>query len=624
MLQNIRDKAGSIFVKILLGGIILSFSITGVIDIINSRKNKRTVATIGGEEIDALELEYRVKESIKRIQNQINQPITNDFIKELDIPRKILNDIISKKAIDIYSEKMNFVITKNSLKRVIESISELRDKKTGKFRPDLFKNFLQNSGTSAKMFNENITKSMIKSQIFSSASFESFDNYYNLIFKGLYQVRDFKILFIPTSKVTLNKKVTKNDIENFYNNNKILFKKPETRNISYILVDYSQVKKNTFIAKELIKERYEEIKESLTEPESRSGTFIIAKTLDEAIKASKKIESGTPLIFVEKELKLSKKSFKNVQKDDFDKNLSDSIFSISLGQASLPVETDDGFVISIVDKINPMEVPTLESSSKDIENELREEIAKNKIYDLREKAENLLNSSQDLDEISKELNFDVKKMNEISYFGKIENKKTTENIKQIALESFKNKKNTISPLVDLTDSSFFIVYVDQINPESIKKIEEVKEEVEKMYTREKKEDILSEEIDKLIEENKSISELEKKYSLKSRKKSLNIIDADKDKMLASLIGQESIEKIFKTPIGKTSYSRARNGYVVFSTEKKQRFTELDRTKERKEFVESMNQMIENDLQSLMTNAIKDEIGSDINEKMMSEISSNIL
>ncbi|HEY2538737.1 MAG TPA: SurA N-terminal domain-containing protein, partial [Stellaceae bacterium] len=67
MLQAIRSKAGSFFVKALFGLLILTFGIWGIGDIFRNRPTDTTVATVGSQGIDAAALQSALQPALERL-----------------------------------------------------------------------------------------------------------------------------------------------------------------------------------------------------------------------------------------------------------------------------------------------------------------------------------------------------------------------------------------------------------------------------------------------------------------------------------------------------------------------------------------------------------------------------
>jgi peptidyl-prolyl cis-trans isomerase D len=620
MLQNIRDKSGSLFIKILLGAIIAAFALTGVVDIVNSRINKRHLATVGGDTIDAAELEERVRQALSRIQQQAGEAIPQELIKDLDLPQKMLESIIEQRAIESYFKKSNLVVTPQSISRAVESIPQLRDD-NGNFRAEYLMRFLQNSKMSERMLQDEIRRSILTNHVFSVTGFKNFNSYYTTLFQSLYQPLTFKALFIPLSKVSLKETPTQEALEEFYNNNKYMFKKPEARDVSVIIVDGDSVKKAITVDDDMIKARYEDNKSALSTPETRSGHILMAPSREDAVKAAEKIEAGTPILFVEKDFNLKKKAFDHVERESLNPQLADAIFAQGKGEASLPILLGNEYAICVVSDIQKAKTPAYKEVKDQLREDIKEELAQDKLYELRDKIEEMIHGNQDLEEMAKALNLDISSFKKLNAMGKDVSQKDNAYGTMVAANAFKMEKDIVAHAVDIPNGGFFTFKVTAIYPSLIPSLEAIKEKVKRAYVKEKRHDAISQELSAFVEEggnSEKVKMFEKTYG-QAKTYTFSRIQAEQEESFSRRMGSEAIETLFKTPLNAYAYARTPQGYVLLVSKKRERFTELDRTKERKGFMDNMHQMLSSDIQHLMIRAIKDEVGVDINEKELTRI-----
>ena len=99
MLQAIRSKAGSIFVKGLFVVLIVTFGIWGIGDSRN-RPTDTTVATVGAQSIDAGALQAAVQPALERLSSQLGSAVDLRQAKQMGVIDDELGQLIDQSLID--------------------------------------------------------------------------------------------------------------------------------------------------------------------------------------------------------------------------------------------------------------------------------------------------------------------------------------------------------------------------------------------------------------------------------------------------------------------------------------------------------------------------------------------
>ena len=111
MTTSIVKSSKSIFVKILVGIIILPFVFWGMGDVFRGG-NQNVVATIDSNKISTQEFVNYVKR-LDLDENQINN------LRKTDLLEKILSEYIGKKVFELEIQNQGIVVSDNSLRNII-------------------------------------------------------------------------------------------------------------------------------------------------------------------------------------------------------------------------------------------------------------------------------------------------------------------------------------------------------------------------------------------------------------------------------------------------------------------------------------------------------------------------
>ena len=106
MLKNITVFIKNLGSKFLIIIIALSFALWGIGDIFVSNNNP-TIAKVGKSEIKLNEFQLDYQLLIDRLRQTNQQPVTEELLKALGIQNNVIDNLISKKYINILSKNLN-------------------------------------------------------------------------------------------------------------------------------------------------------------------------------------------------------------------------------------------------------------------------------------------------------------------------------------------------------------------------------------------------------------------------------------------------------------------------------------------------------------------------------------
>ena len=214
MATSIVKLSKSFFVKLLVGIIILPFVFWGMGDVFRGG-NQNVIANIESKKLSTQEFVTYVNRL-----NLNDEQLKN--LKESNLIEKLLSEYIGKKVMDLEIDESGIQITDNSLRDIIKS--EKIFFKDNKFSRTEYEKFLLGSGITAPSFEKNIVEQESKRQFleFLSGGISISDRLIENEFKKENQIKS--IEFIDLNKYYLNKKPTKEKINEFYQKNKNFFK----------------------------------------------------------------------------------------------------------------------------------------------------------------------------------------------------------------------------------------------------------------------------------------------------------------------------------------------------------------------------------------------------------------
>ncbi len=262
MLKNFRKLSETIYVKIIIVVIILSFVLWGIGDIFRSKMNEHYLK-IGSQKISKAYLQ----QEIDRIKAQNK---TTDEIGEEAYRLFAIQNIIKNSLIDQEAKNKGINISKELIFSIIREEEQFKDE-NGNFSAAKFKNLLISYNLSEKEVFSNIQKQIISDIIDKSFKTEviNFKNYNNLLLQNLKQERNISLIKLPLVNNNNDSTPSEPELLDFYTKTKQNFLQAEYREVSVIDLSCTNFTNNINISDIAQKDYYDTHKDLFKIAEAR-------------------------------------------------------------------------------------------------------------------------------------------------------------------------------------------------------------------------------------------------------------------------------------------------------------------------------------------------------------------
>lgn len=417
MISSIRSSLNSIYIKILLILIILSFVFFGVSGSIFT-SNSSFVAKIDDQIISSDEF-FKEFSFVKNMREYSTK--TPEELKQIGLADAVLNDMISKIVILKFAEEKNIDITPKQIGDTLVTIPYFKDE-NGDFSEKKLEEILAQNGINKNSYIKQIKTDLIIQKMFNIA--DSIDNEFNFVAN---KINDW--IYKEKSIVLLEKennkkfKHTEKEIKNYYKSYKHLYSVPKNKDIEIVYI--KKDKFNTKISPSKVKEFYNKnIKNYSTTIETRDFFRVIAdeKTLNKIINETSDLKSFKASINKNTKQKLDDLIIKHQSKDEIpDETLANAVFSTKKGFISNIIDTDFGKMIVYVSNIHSPGFSSFEKFKEQAKDDLISENIFNTIDGFYSKILNLKDSSE-IKKLAKQHGFKYVKHNKYSNTNNIINK----------------------------------------------------------------------------------------------------------------------------------------------------------------------------------------------------------
>lgn len=489
MITKLSKFKDSWVIKILLSLTALSFvSLFGITSYIGSAGKNNAVIKVGPVRVTKAEINAQYNHELQNAKNLFgdNLEITDSMrlaLMQGIIQKELVNAIMKETADDL-----GVSISNDYVRKIIFSQSEFLDA-DGNFSKDKFNRLLSASGWTESKYIQSLKQDVIKQHLiyglaenfnvpkFMTPYFEKINN----------QQKVFKYVTIDSEKLPIDRKISDDELEQYYQDFAPQFVEPEARDISFIVLSTDDIAAQIEPSAEDIEAYYQENINQFVTPEKRNILQMAFDDEKDAAAAMVKLKSGADFYAVAKDLAKQDKSATElgwVEKDQLIADMGDKMFSLKNGEVAGPVKSEMGWhIMKLIGIKAKTEMPKAEARKKIIR-DIQKERAYDEAYEVTTKIEDEIGAGKSLEEIAKDSKVKIYKAQGINDDGKARVMpkefanllKSTDFIDSV----FSYNTNEISQVIE-EDNGFVIVRIDNIKDAHPKSIESVRPEIEKIW-----------------------------------------------------------------------------------------------------------------------------------------------
>jgi len=569
-MKPIRELAKNLFFKIILGVVALSFILFGISGFILEDKNS-WVAKVGNNKISYKTFENNLKADRAIILGSSeNSPDLQNYLESDRFKSDSLGQMIRKIMIEKTSEDFGAKVSQKLILQKVAENKAFRDE-NDKFDNEKFKNFLAQKGFNEEKYVKEVANELSANIVIQSLTMSAPIDYDFAIelekFNQQQRVAD--IVSINTKNLPTREKITDQEIEKFYNENKQNYTVPELRKVSYIKISTADFSNKFEIAESEIKSEYENNKEKYSSPELRDIYHVVFEKKEQAEEFIEKFKTSEDKTksqqnFVNLAKELAKKSLKEItlnktSQSQLTPELSTPVFQLLTNEISQPIQSSLGYHVVLLNKIYQPSLKPLEQVRKEIftkiNNEKKEKFVEQKINEIND----TFLTSNSLSDALKKLNL-KSSINSLTIDSSGRNDKGQAifeilNLNNFSENTFSLKENQISKLINISSNEFYTLQLEKILPSRTRNLDEVKDQLKAVIQDKKNMVALNDFVKKINDELKSnsIESVINKYQLKVQRNQIlprNIVGSNneyvKNKLLDELFALKEVGKFTST------------------------------------------------------------------------------
>ncbi|MBL5829636.1 peptidylprolyl isomerase [Serratia fonticola] len=391
MMDNLRAAANHVVLKIILGLIILSFLLTGVVSYQGSAGDY--AAKVNGQVIERAQLEQAFQSERSRMQQELGDRFSamagnEGYMQQMR--QQVLSQLIDKSLLDQYAKTLGLSASDDQVKDAIRQ--EAYFQTDGKFDNAKYLDLINRSGFSADQYAQYTRQRLINQQMiqgFGGSDIVPPSEAQSMVALVL-QEREVRLATIDLNAMMAKQTVTDEELKAFFEQNKNSFIAPEKVKVSFIPLDAAALQDKVTVTEADISAYYDEHQSSFGQPERKKFSVIQLKTEADAKAVLEKLKNGGDFATLAKEKSTDIISRRTGGEMDWMEpdTTADELKQANLtekGQLSGVVKSSVGYLIVRLDDIKPALVKPLSEVHDAIAKQLKQEKAVDAYYALQQK-----------------------------------------------------------------------------------------------------------------------------------------------------------------------------------------------------------------------------------------------
>ncbi len=514
MMDRLRDGASSIWIKVILGLIILSFIFAGIGSYLAGGSGQKPAAKVGDQKISQQQFEQAYQSERNRIQSQLGDYFSTlmsnpQYVQQLR--ESVLNRLVNNVLIEQRAKKLGLHVSDVQIRNAILAIPAFQQ--DGTFNNTLYNDLLARSGITPDQFALSVSQDLLRQQYLDSIESSDFtlNNQLTMLSQLENQQREVRTITLDLAKFKAEQTITDKAAKLFYDENSNQFTRPEQLKAAYIELTADTVKNTIKITPAEAKAFYNENQSQYSTPEKIqvshiliNGTTAADQTKAEAI--LQQLKDGANFAALAEKDSADTFSAKDGGKLDwFAKGTMDSAFEkaafdlTKVGQLTL-VKTQFGFHIVKLDGIEKPVVQPFDQVESKIMAQLQQEKVSDAFYKLQQTlAQQSFEHPDSLEAAAKSVGLTVKTTD---FFSGNQAPSALNNPKilKALMSTDVHDDGLNSDVIDLGNEHVVVVRVEETRPSEVLPFEKVEANVKTLLATQKGEDAAEAQADKLVGE----------------------------------------------------------------------------------------------------------------------------
>nr|WP_299239923.1 SurA N-terminal domain-containing protein [uncultured Halomonas sp.] len=479
MLQQIRDRSQSLIAKIIVGAVVVALALFGIESVVGLfTSGADDVVEVNGEPITRQQIETEVQRGIRSGQVPPEQ--------ERQLRNQVIEQLVTLELLDQYIAEGGMHVSEQQLDQVIVNRAEFQDQ-SGNFSTDLFRNRLASAGYTPLSFRQQLKNDLMRQQMQQGLTTSDFllDSERQRLAQLQNQTRSFRYHVLTPDDVDAEIDITDADLQSYYDAHQTEFRRPEEVRLNYVVLDQADMAKDVEVDDQALREAYAKRQGNAERRVSHiMVTYGDDRTEQEARQrleeARQRLQQGDDFAALAREYSDDETTADDqgdlgfISRGFFDEAFEEAAYSLTPGQVSEIVETDNGLHLI---KVTELDVPPFEEMRDTLQQELALEQAGDRFNDQAQRLIDESFAADDLASVAEDLGLELQQSDWVSR-NSAEGVLTEPGVMAAAFEPDVLENGYNSEVIELDDQRRMVLRVAEHREATTLPLEEVRDQVQ--------------------------------------------------------------------------------------------------------------------------------------------------
>jgi peptidyl-prolyl cis-trans isomerase D len=494
MLEKIREGSQGMIAKVILGFVILTFALAGVGSYLGNA-NEMPVATVNGDEITKVQFDTAYQNERARMQQQFGEMfgmLSADSNYMNNFRNSVLEKLIDEQLQRQLVTELDLIVSDDVLRDTIRSMTEFQVE--GVFNNDRYIALLRQNGYQPNQFRDYLRAQMSANQLVVGLAGSEFATVseMQLLSKLQMQSRDIQYAVLKAADFAAAVEINDQLLQDYYQTNANQFVSPETVSVDYVQLTAADIAATVEVTDADLQAYYEANQARYQTEERRRVSHILLESADDNADIEAKAQALALQLqqgadFAELAKKESADTFSAEKGGDLDfieKGVMDAEFEkaayalAKAGDISSVVKTEFGYHIIQLTEVQSGSVKAFDEVKDQILATVKDDKAAEKFIDLQQQlGEKSFEIADSLQEAAEAVGTKVVSVPAFSRSAAPAELTAPKVLATLFSEDFISA-GVNSDVIEVAPQHVVVVRVNTHQPETTKKLDEVKEQVQ--------------------------------------------------------------------------------------------------------------------------------------------------
>ncbi len=633
MLDSIRQGVSSWVIKILLGLLILSFAVWGIGDIFIGSGANPAVATVGGKEISTDQFIRTYQRDLNDLARRLDRQITPDEGRQFGLVGETVRRVVIQTMLDETADDYGVTIGDELLRESVFRNEAFQDA-TGRFDQNRFLQTLAQNGLSEEDFVSSFRRDLARDQVLSSISVGAFAPapMVRPLFEHRNERRVAELAVVRMADLADPAEPDEPTLVRFHEENEARYMAPEYRAVTYVWIAPDALYDEIEVTQDELERTYNDRINSYFQPERRKVEQLIYDTEEAALAARQRLAAGETFDAVAGDsgaFNAGATDLGMVEWNDLPSDLADAVFDLAAGELSQPLASAFGFHVVRVDEIAPEGTTPLEEVRAGLEDEIRRRRSFDGLQDLVDRLEDEMAGGRTLEDAASRVRLTATVLPAIDRAGNDRDANAVEGIADLDRfidTVFSTDVGQVSEPQESSDNGYFVVRVDNISPEAVRPLNEIRVVVVEDWKRDQKLAAAKQKADDMLAAVKGGRTLEDAAAEQGAEVVKSEALTRTSGRVQAEVSAELVSQLFDLKVGEyaTAETADREGYAVARLDEVLAASPATNELELAQLRDILNSRVGQDIVDQYLLAVQNDVGVSVNQGLIETLDLNAL